>query len=68
MIPKTITYGRTFSDGKGSYEFTRIDVVADIEPNEEPEDAFIKLYDLVVVLRDEQLDQIPKPESRRRRG
>jgi hypothetical protein len=67
MKVKSISYGRTFSDGKGTYEFTRIDVTAEVEANEEPEDAFIKLYDQVVVMRDLQLDQIPKPVRPTRR-
>ena len=61
-----IQYGRTFNDG--NYESTRIDVEGELGINEEYQDAFIALYDAVVILRDLQLDQVPKPvETTRRR-
>lgn len=56
-----ISYGRTFNDG--DYESTRLDVKAELEVNENYEDAFISLYDSLVVLRDLQLDQVPKPTT-----
>lgn len=58
-------YGRTWNDG--NFESTRIDLTAELEPTEESEDAFVKLYDQMVVLRDTQLDQVAPTKGRLRR-
>jgi hypothetical protein len=63
MKVKSITFGRTFSDGKGTYEFTRIDLTADVEPSEDENDAFKDLVDKVNELRELQLDMPDKSNT-----
>ncbi len=49
MKIKSISYGRTFNDG--NYETSRIDMTADVDPDESVEDVFEALVDSVFEAR-----------------
>lgn len=62
MQPKTISYGRTYSNG--NYEFSRIDFTVDIEPGDNVDECYEDLYNWVHETRIKELQLIKEQEKK----
>lgn len=56
MILRQISCGKT--KNIGNFEFVKMEVTADLEPNEDPTEAMEKLYDYVDTLTEMDINEI----------